>query len=83
MEQQTASNDAPTATEFIPADENGYRTDTPAGARRIQATGDGGAEEVAILPCDGDVKNRVFICDECGQSETLDTDMAFHLNTEH
>jgi len=75
---------APRATEFIPADEipGPNRTDKPM-LRIHQATGDGGLEIVAHEPYDDTVRNHVYVCDECGQSEPNEKDMGFHLETKH
>lgn len=77
MTRNTEANDVPTATEFIPRE--GECDDV----RYLQATGDGGLEEVNTEPAQSEVKNHVYICDECGQSENLQSDMAFHLDTQH
>lgn len=76
-------NDAPTATEFIPAEENGIRDDEGPGVRHLQATGDKGLELVNEEPHDEPIRNRVFICDECGHEEWVETDMAQHLHYKH
>lgn len=68
----TRSN-APTATLYLP-DEN-MEWD-------VQATGRGGIERVRER--DGtDAINRVFVCDECGQSERVESDMAKHLESHY
>lgn len=72
------TDDAPTATEFIPADENGLR-DEGAGVRYLQATGDKGLEVVNEDPYDDEVLNHVFICDECGHEEDTEDGMGHHL----
>lgn len=77
------TTDAPTATEFIPADENGVRGDQGPGVRYLQATGDKGMEIVNEDPYDDEVLNHVFICDECGHSEDLESDMGHHLHFKH
>lgn len=77
------TKETPTATEFIPAEENGVRADQGPGVRYLQATKDGGLEIVNEEPYNDEVRNHVFICDECGQSEDLESDMAFHLRTAH
>ena len=75
-----ATDDAPTATEFIPADEvpGPNRTGKPM-ARILQATGDGGMEIVAHEPYDDTVRNHIHICDECGHSEDTADGMGAHL----
>jgi len=77
-----AAEDALTATEFIPADENGLREEGP-GVRYLQATGDTGMEIVNEEPHDDDVRNHVFVCDQCGQSEDRASDMGQHLHYDH
>lgn len=74
--------EVPTATEFIPAAENGIRDEGP-GVRYLQLTGDGGLEIVNEEPYNDEVRNHVYICDECGQDEANESDMAFHLRTKH
>ena len=75
-------SDRPTATEFIPAEENGVR-DEGAGVRHLQSTDDGGLEIVTEEPYDDDVRNHVFVCDQCGKSEATEDGMAFHLSINH
>ena len=74
----------PTATEFIPADEvpGPNRTGQPM-VRIHQATGDGGTELVAHEPYDDTVRNHVYVCDECGHSEDTADGIGFHLDTQH
>jgi len=68
----------PTATEFVPRD--GDETDD---VRYLAPTRDGGLEELNTEPADDDVRNNVFICDECGHDEAVESDMAAHLVWEH
>jgi hypothetical protein len=77
-------SDMPTATEFVPADHDltGPHDDRPM-VRILQATGDGGLEVKAHEPYDDEAPNHVFVCDQCGHSESLETDMGFHLDTAH
>jgi Fe-S cluster biogenesis protein NfuA len=88
MENQTNADDdsieLPTATEFIPADMAGAHHDE-AMVRKLQLVRDGkGVEVVNIEPCQGEPPvNNVYVCDGCGQSETLETDIEHHLRTEH
>lgn len=77
------TDDAPTATEFIPADENGVRDDQGPGLRYLQATDDGGMEIVNEEPADDEVLNHVYVCDECGHDEPTEDGMAHHLHHRH
>jgi len=70
-----------TATEFIPADENGVR-DEGAGVRHLRGTSDGGLEVLNEEPHD-DVRNHVFVCDGCGHKEQTEDGMAHHIQTKH
>jgi len=77
--------DTPTATEFIPTDEvaGPNRADKPM-VRGLQRVSNGKGVEVAYHePYDDEVENHVYVCDECGQSENTETDIAFHLRTQH
>jgi hypothetical protein len=83
-EERQTMTETPTATEFIPSDANGIRSDEGPGVRHLRLVPDGhGMEIVNEEPVDDDVRNHVFVCDDCGQSESLESDMAFHLRTEH
>jgi hypothetical protein len=64
----TRSN-APTATHYLPSE--GIERD-------LQATFRGGMEIVRERD-HTDAINDVFVCDECGQSESVESDMAWHL----
>lgn len=78
------AKETPTATEFIPADEiSPNRTGKPM-VRGLQLVREGRGIEVTYRePYDDEVRNHVFVCDECGQSESLGSDMEFHLRTQH
>jgi hypothetical protein len=78
------TEEAPTAAEFIPAEEvpGPNRTDKPM-VRIHQATGDGGLEMVAHEPYDDTVKNHVFVCEECGHDEPTANGMGNHLEHNH
>jgi len=80
----TQNDDAPTATEFIPADEvpGPNRTDKPM-VRILQSTGDGGVEIAAHEPYDDEVTGHVYVCDECGHEEPTEDGIAHHLDHEH
>jgi len=80
MVQQTA--DVPTVTEFIPADQNGVRQEA-AGVQHLRPTADGGLEITMAEPANDSIENRVYICDECGHSESQETDIAAHMVWEH
>jgi IS30 family transposase len=84
MSQNTQPDDAPTATEFIPAEEvpGPNRTGKPM-ARILQSTGDKGVEVAAHEPYDDDVENHVCICDQCGHEESTEDAIGHHLTTEH
>jgi len=69
----------PTATEFIPASESGVRDDSPAEKRTLAPTGDKGVEIVGQWPTDDEIVNRIYICDECGHSESTESGMGLHL----
>lgn len=64
----TRSN-APTVTHYLPSEDI---------ERDLQATGRGGLEIVRERD-HTDAINDVFVCDECGQSESVESDMAWHL----
>jgi hypothetical protein len=74
------TNDASTATEFIPTDEvpGPNRVGKPM-VRILQATGDKGVEIVAHEPYDDVVRNRVYVCDECGHEEHTEDAIGHHL----
>jgi hypothetical protein len=77
--------EVPTATEFIPQSEapDGHEDAYPM-VRYLQRVVDGkGIEVAAHEPAQSTVENHVFVCDECGQSESLASDMEFHLRTQH
>jgi rubrerythrin len=88
MANQTNADDGrtelPTATEFVPAGMAGNHHDE-AMVRKLQTVAEGkGVEVVNMEPCQGEPPvNNVYVCDECGQSETLETDMELHLRSEH
>lgn len=75
-----STDDAPTASEFIPADEvpGPNRTGKPM-LRTLQATGDGGLEIVSHEPYDDEVRNHVYVCDQCGSEEDTESGMGLHL----
>jgi len=81
MAQKTDAPDEarPTATEFIPAEENGIREDSSAGKRTLALTSDKGLEIVAEWPTDDEIENRVYICDECGHDENTESGIGLHL----
>lgn len=83
MAAKNTTDDAPTATEFIPADENGVRVDEGPGVRYLQATGDKGTEIVNEESYDDEVLNHCYICDECGHEEFSESDMGHHLHFAH
>lgn len=81
MAQYTdATADAPTASEFIPADEvpGPNRTGKPM-LRTLQATGEKGMEIAAHEPYDDTVENHIYICDQCGAEESTADGMGLHL----
>lgn len=83
MATQNTTDEAQTATEFIPADEvpGTNRTGKPM-VRILQAV-DGGVEIAAHEPHDGEVRNHVFVCDECGHDETTEDGISHHLQHNH
>ena len=79
------SDDAPTATEFIPADEvpGPNRTDNPM-VRGLQRVQNGKGVEVAYHePYDDVVESHVYVCDQCGHAEDTEDAIEHHLRTEH
>lgn len=74
-------NDAPTVTEFVPADEvPANRTDEP---MLIKHQYDGGLEIAAHEPYGDVVHERTYVCDRCGHEETSKRPMRDHVEQEH
>jgi len=85
MAQNTDATDAPTATEFIPANKiPGPREHDRAQVRGLQRVQNGkGLELVYHEPYDDDIGNHVFVCDQCGHIEDTESGIELHLRTEH
>lgn len=76
MTEQTT--ECPTATEFIPAEENGVRPDSPPGVRYHRLTGEG-MELINEEPAQGPVHDHAFVCDVCGYERPTLLEMGQHL----
>jgi len=85
MAQNTDATDAPTATEFIPANKIPVpRSRDCAQVRGLQRVQNGkGLELVYHESYDDEVESHIFVCDQCGQVDDTESGIELHLRTEH